>query len=177
MNNFLLTGTPGIGKTTLILKLAKALKDFHLGGFFTREIRVGRNRVGFEAETFSGKKSVLAHVRASGNLRVGRYIVNLPEFEKIIIPELENALKNSQVILIDEIGKMELFSSAFRSLILKCLDSPKLCVSTIMLKNHSFADAVKHRDDVVSFEITQKNRDSIDEVIVRKAFEILKQKK
>jgi nucleoside-triphosphatase len=105
----LIEARPGAGKTTAISRLAGLLDDHGVGlsGFLTREMRSGGRRVGFEIETFAGERGVLAHVDLPGPPRVGRYGVDLKEFERRALPALENS---ASVILMDELGKMELAS-------------------------------------------------------------------
>jgi len=68
----LLTGRPGVGKTTLIQKWV-ASRPGRCGGFYTQELRESGTRVGFEIVTLDGKRALLAHVRRPGPPRVGKY--------------------------------------------------------------------------------------------------------
>ena len=88
MKNILLTGAPGIGKTTVIMQLAEQLADKRVGGFYTEEIRDKGQRQGFRIATFSGSSAVLAHVSFRSRQRVGRYKVDVCAFEQLVIPEL-----------------------------------------------------------------------------------------
>jgi nucleoside-triphosphatase len=162
-SNHFLVGRPGVGKTTLLLKIAQRLGTARIGGFFTQEIRVAGGRVGFRVETFSGVASTLAHVSGQQGPRVGKYHVDVGAFERIGVAELESAIKEADVILVDEIGKMELFSECFRKAVLSALDSEKPVLATVMAHADPFVDALKARADVRAVEVTMENRDRLPE--------------
>ncbi len=166
MKNYLLQGRPGIGKTTLLCRIADRLSHMRTGGFFTEEIREHGQRVGFRVETFSGQSGILSNVSFQKGPHVGKYRVDIPQFESIGVSALEDALKTADLILIDEIGKMELFSERFREMVLTCLDSSKLVIATVMSRSHPFVDRLKSRSDVEIIEVTLKNRDGLVERLV-----------
>lgn len=167
MKNILLTGSPGVGKTTLIQKIVRDY-DGKAGGFYTQEITKNQRRTGFEIVTFSGVRGVLSSVYLKSPFHVGRYRVNLKDLEEIGVREMEKALEKDDLIVVDEIGKMELFSSKFQTAITRILASPKIFLGTIMKGKNSFADKIKERSDVFLVEVTEENRNSL-------IFEILKQ--
>lgn len=116
MIRLVILGRPGVGKTTLVKRVAEHFPGlFH--GFYTEEIREGRIRTGFRIVTLSGKRGVLATKGGASPLRVGTYAVFVEDFERLVLPELENALKQRAPLLVDEIGKMELSSQNFRKLL------------------------------------------------------------
>ena len=162
VKNLLITGLPGVGKTTLIKKLVNEL-GIRADGFFTSEIREAGKRVGFWVEDFKGAKELLASVDFPSSQRVGKYGVNVEGFEKIALPSLRRALGEAQLVVIDEIGKMELFSQAFRSLLDKVLDSRKPVLATILKKSHPYTDKIKARPDVEVFNLTPSNRREVYE--------------
>ncbi|MCK4352586.1 NTPase [candidate division WOR-3 bacterium] len=145
MKNILLSGKPGSGKTTLVLK---AIKDIKAYGFYTKEIRKNGERVGFELCTITGEKGILAHKDIKSNLRVGKYGVGLKDLEEIGVSAIKEGIKNNALIVIDEIGKMELFSDKFKSIVFEALDSKSTVLATIMEKNHPVSDQIKARQDV-----------------------------
>jgi len=155
--NILITGLPGVGKTTLIKKLSKALKDFHPVGFYTEEIREGSKRKGFELISLEGKRGLLSHVDTQSPHRVGRYSVEVKGFEDFleVIPFFNPSI---HLIIIDEIGKMECFSEKFKKLLGKILDSEKSVIATITLMGSGLIAEIKGRKDVKIFEVTKKNR-------------------
>lgn len=158
--NLLITGPPGTGKTTLIIGLAKALKPLQPVGFYTREIRKGGQRLGFELVGLDGKQGLLARVDIKSPFRVGKYGVDLEGFESFLeaIPFFAPSV---QLIVVDEIGKMECLSQKFRRLLKEVLDSEKRVIATIALKGTGFIEEVKARKDVKIFEIYEENRDRL----------------
>ncbi len=160
--NFLITGLPGAGKTTLIMNLLSELK-IPADGFITREIRRKGTRVGFMIEDLKGKSELLASTDFPSPFRVGKYRVNLEGFEKIALASLERGLKEARLIVIDEIGKMELFSQSFQEMVLKVMDSPKPALATIIQKPHPFADKIKKRPDVIIYKLSREKFEKIFE--------------
>jgi nucleoside-triphosphatase len=156
----LIEARPGAGKTTALSRLAKRLGDggVALSGFLTREIRSEGRRAGFEIETFAGERGVLAHVDLPGPPRVSRYGVDLEEFERLALPALE---KPASVILIDEIGKMELASERFREGVLDLFEGDVPIVATVHTFRHPFTDALKARPDVSTVRLTAANRERL----------------
>ncbi|MDH4222458.1 MAG: NTPase [candidate division Zixibacteria bacterium] len=163
--NYLLTGLPGIGKTSIIKEVIEKL-GMSACGFFTSEIKEGESRVGFSVQTLFGMEGVLAHKEFRSKYRVGGYGVAVSGFEKIVSRELERCLRGKGIIIIDEIGKMELFSRRFQELVLVCLDAPNPVLGTIMFGYHPYVEKVKKREDVKVFEVTKKNRNQLVELLV-----------
>lgn len=157
----LITGSPGCGKTTLIKRIAENI-SYPVNGFFTAEIRKGGTRVGFEVESFGGEKAVLSHVDIRSKNRVGKYGVDIEAFEKIALPEIEKAINGKNLLIIDEIGKMELYSARFRELILTVFKSEIPIIATILYKPHPFCDGLKSIDNV---EIVQLRRDNYESLL------------
>ena len=157
----LLTGRPGCGKTTAIRKTVAALGAI-AGGFCTEEIRVEGSRVGFRVtDLHTNRHGVLAHVSRKGAPRVGKYGVDVAEFDRIGAAALRDALHREGCIVIDEIGKMELFSSAFPQAVVEVLDSGHPVLATIARSRHPFLAAVRERPDVRIIELTAANRDEL----------------
>ncbi len=156
---YLLTGRPGTGKTTLIREAA-ALGD-RAGGFYTGEIRTAGVREGFRLVTLDGREAILAHTGIKSPCRVSRYGVDTSGLERVGIPALEQATRQGKLVVIDEIGKMELFSERFRETVLKIIDSPASVLGTIMLSPHPWADEIKRRPQVKLVEVTRANREEV----------------
>lgn len=119
----LLTGSPGVGKTTVLLKTVEALKakGYNVGGMISREARVGGTRVGFEIlDLTSSKHGWLAHVNQKSGPQVGKYRVNLEDLDEIGAEAIKKAVENFDVVAVDEIGPMELFSGRRREIRLHC---------------------------------------------------------
>jgi len=155
--NILLTGPPGCGKTTVIIKLADRLAGRPVSGFYTQELREGGSRVGFGIRTFDGVEGVLAHVKLPGPKHVGRYGVDVAGFESIALPTL--ARTDAKLLVIDEIGKMECFSQAFCDAVWAALDSGRDVIATIAMKGGGFIERIKSRPDVVLLKLTVAERD------------------
>lgn len=157
--NILLTGMPGVGKTTLIRRLVEAL-DRPARGFYTEEIREKGKRVGFKIATLDGREGILAHEKITGPNRVSRYGVSTTDLEAIGIPAITPA-SAEEIIVLDEIGKMECASKAFKDAAWAALDSPNLVLGTIARKGVGFIARVKRRPDVKLFDVTTRNRDHL----------------
>ncbi len=160
MTSCLLTGSPGVGKTTLITEvLTRANK--RAGGFYTQEIRSGGVRQGFKIITLDGREAVLAHVATTSPYRVGKYGVDLKNLENVAVAVIHRAIEQSDLIVIDEIGKMELFSPLFKEAVLQAINSSKKVLGTIMLKPDPFADAIKRHPAVNVIVLTRDNRNEV----------------
>jgi len=157
---YLLSGEPGCGKTTLIKEvLAKANKS--AGGFYTEEIRVQGARQGFKIVTLDKKTAVLARTSVRSPHRVSKYGVDIDNIDKTAIPALKEAIKSNDIVVIDEIGKMELFSPSFKDAVIEALQSKKKVLGTIMLASHPWADKIKERPEVEVIKVTRFNRDEV----------------
>jgi len=165
MHNLLITGVPGVGKTTFIIRLSEALKELHPTGFITQEIRESGTRVGFEIIGFDGSRRLLSHVDIRSRYRVGKYGVDIEGFEEYLASlDLEGTGKYP--VIVDEIGKMECYSPLFRDMITRLLESDRLFIATIAKKGTPFIESVKKRQDIILFEITRENRDLLREPVL-----------
>jgi nucleoside-triphosphatase len=157
---FLLTGRPGTGKTTIIRETLSFIK-VKAGGFYTQEIREGGVRKGFKIITLDGKEAVLSHIDFSKTYRVGKYGVNLNNLEQTGVLSIAKAIDNCALIVIDEIGKMELLSMRFRDVVLKALESDKPVLGTIMESSDPYTDRIKKLSSVTLLTVTVANRSLI----------------
>jgi nucleoside-triphosphatase len=157
-SHILLTGRPGVGKTTVVMRLAERLKDRRVAGFYTDEIREQGRRQGFRVTTFSGRTAILAHVGVKTPHRVGRYGVDVAAFEELALPELG---RPSDLMLIDEIGRMECFSACFISAVRELLDGAVPVVATIAISGGGFIAEVKRRPDVDLWTVSPATRDEL----------------
>lgn len=156
----LLTGSPGVGKTTVICRVAEALRGRRLAGFYTEEIREHGVRRGFRLTTFDGQEKIMAHVDFAKTFRVGRYGVDVATIDAIAHGSL--ALDDSvELYLVDEIGKMECLSAHFVSAMRMLLDADKAVVATVAEKGAGLIVEVKERCDIELWRVTATNRDSL----------------
>ena len=166
MKNIFITGKPGCGKTTLIKKIIEDLK-LVAGGCYTSEIQEAGKRVGFEIKTLNGRKGILAHKDFKSPYRVGSYKINIKDLEEIGVDSILKALKENKVIIIDEIGKMEMKSPKFKKTVLTILASPNKVLGTIKLTPDSFTDKIRKRKDVKIFYLTKENREKVKKEIIK----------
>lgn len=163
--NVLLTGRPGIGKTTLIKRLIEA-SSLSKGGFYTEEVREKGQRVGFSLITLDGKRSLLAHLKTKSPYRVGRYGVDIDTFEAIGVESTRKAISTNDIIIIDEIGRMELFSRKFREVVLQALKTGRV-LATIKRGRGDFIDKIKSRKDVRVLEVNLENRETLSSKLTK----------
>jgi nucleoside-triphosphatase len=164
--NILITGPPGIGKTTLIKKISHALRHLNPAGFFTEEIRVGGIRKGFSLVSLDGRRATLSHTDIASQDRVGKYGVDIAAFEDFL-DNIAFLNPDAGVIIIDEIGKMECISDKFKRLLKTILMEEKPVIAAISRKGEGIIEEVKKRADVELFVLTENNRNSLLPEIVR----------
>lgn len=166
-HTLLLTGRPGIGKTTAIKTAAELLGE-RAGGFYTEEIREQGKRRGFRLVTLDGQEAVMAHVklRGGGRPHVSRYGVDVAAIERVGVAALWRAMEAGQIVVVDEIGKMELFCKMFKEVVWQAVEGPHTVVATVMAKPNPWVDGLKALPHVVMWEVTMKNRDELAERIV-----------
>ncbi len=158
----LITGRPGIGKTTVIRRVAASLSGWQLAGFYTEEIRVAGQRQGFRAATFDGSERVMAHLDFHGPHRVGRYGVDVSVIDQLADSEL--GLKSAvDCYLVDEIGRMECLSPGFIAAMRKLFKSETLVVAAIAQRGGGFIAEVKQMKGAELWEVNRANRDELSE--------------
>jgi nucleoside-triphosphatase len=158
----LLEARPGAGKTTALRRLAALLPTHAATGFTTEEIRQSGARVGFALETLAGRREVLAHVDLPGPPRVGKYGVDPSVMERLALPSLRPAATEEatgRLVLIDELGRMELACTAFRDAVDALFVAEVDVVATVHTHRDPFTDALKRRADIEVVQLTPANRD------------------
>ena len=154
-----ITGQPGCGKSTLVMQIADALKasGWKVGGILTPEVREHGHRLGFKVvDIVSKREAWLASIHIPTKNMVGKYYVHVDDFESIAIPALEYALNECNLIIIDEIGKMEMFSQNFRELLEKILKSDKNLLAVV---HRAYAQKLKQYGKL--FWLTRENFEKV----------------
>ena len=162
----LLTGRPGTGKTSLIKQAVAGMRG-KAGGFYTEEIRSRGIREGFRLVTLDGQDATLAHVNIHSPYRVSKYGVDIDSLDRVGVPALHQAAQQCDLVVIDEIGKMELFSADFRDAMLQIIDSGKRVLGTIMLNPNPWADRIKQNPQVHLIEVTRTSYHQVLEELRR----------
>jgi len=184
MPGVLLSGLPGVGKSTAcrrIVDLCQA-RGLRVEGFLTEELREGRSRVGFDLVGLgadAGRRAPLARVGDGPGPRVGRYSVSLGEFEALALPVLDriaaaSAAGEKTVCIVDEIGKMELFSSGFvarvRQLLAAQTTRPAPVLFTVALNGGGLIAESKRAPGFSYVELNHSNRDGAPADIFARLF-------
>ena len=153
---YLLTGRPGTGKTSLIKQAIAGVRG-EVGGFYTEEIRSGGAREGFRLVTLNGQEAILAHIDTPSPYRVSKYGVDIDSLDRVGVAALNQAAEECNLVIVDEIGKMELFSANFREAVGQIINSGKKVLGTIMFQANPWADAIKRQPQVNLVEVTRAN--------------------
>ena len=175
----LITGPPRCGKSTLINSIITSLqKDYIIYGFLTPEIRKGGKRIGFQLEDIqTGKKILLAQIgNFNTKYKLGRYSIFLNEFDRFLIDTLEsdiNKISNTKhqksIIIIDEIGKMELSSKLFQEIIKNFFQKQFPIIAAIGEKlNHPLKKFILRLPDILLFNLNRNNQHLIIQKIKKK---------
>ncbi|RLF29791.1 MAG: nucleotide kinase [Thermoplasmata archaeon] len=173
-----ITGMPSVGKTDTLIKIIEHLEEtgYKIGGMITKPIIENKKRVGFYVEDWQTKeRDVFAHIDMDSKDRVGKYGVNIDALERIGVPAIERAINDSSIniIVIDEIGKMEMLSDRFCEIVVEALDSDKPIMVTLHKKSRTpLLQDVRRRDDIRILEVTPVNRNllpyKIEKIMVEK---------
>jgi len=171
------TGSPGVGKTSVLLRSVNGLKNrgYEIGGMISRDVREGGVRVGFEIMDFStGQRGWLAHINQPTGPKISKYRVNLTDLDAIGVSSILDAIGNADIVIVDEIGPMELFSSAFRDVVVQAVESDKPVLGTIHFGlRDSLVNNIKNREDAEIFEVTYENRETLHNLIIDKVVQSL----
>jgi len=161
------TGQPGVGKTTLVQRVLEQV-PLKCGGMITREIRKVGRRVGFAViDVGTGREGVLAHIHLSEGPRLGRYRVNIKDLEEIGAAAIEGAIEDCQLVVVDEVGPMELKSPRFIAAVERALkEARNLLVTVHRASNHHLAYRIRHECDHF-IRLTKSNRNEKTEEVIR----------
>ncbi|RLI35438.1 hypothetical protein DRO55_05215 [Candidatus Bathyarchaeota archaeon] len=167
-----LTGRPGIGKTSVLMKAVDELRKagYRVGGMISCEVREKGSRVGFKViNLLTGCEGWLAHVNQPKGPKVSKYRVKLEDLETIGAGSIRDAIQTADIIVIDEVGPMELFSEAFKEAVKEAIESDKPVIGTIHYRARDpLIDAIRNRDDAEVVTVTLMNRDRLYKTIVEK---------
>ncbi len=166
-----LSGLPGVGKTTTLIKTIEILEEegYVVGGMITEELRENGKRTGFYVlDWMSKEKKVFAHKDFESRHRVGKYGIDINALEEVGIKALQDAMEKADVIVIDEIGKMEVESKKFVQTVRDILDMDKHMIMTLHKKSrNSLLQEIRRRDDIRMLEVTPINRNLLPFKIVQ----------
>jgi nucleoside-triphosphatase len=165
----LVEGRPGTGKTTVALRVVELLRRAGVDpkGFVTEELREGGRRVGFAIEGLDGERATLAHVEFKAEVRVGKYGVDVESFERIALPALRSVTEKD-LLVIDELGKMELASEPFVGAVTAAFEQSPAILATVHAFRHDLTDTLKARPDVEVIRLSPSNRDALPERLVER---------
>jgi nucleoside-triphosphatase len=163
----LLTGLPGCGKTTAIMKIVESLNCEKVAGFYTQEIRQDNSRKGFSWKRLDVAAGTLAHVDIGGRFKVGKYGVDVAGFEKAVVPILDVEQTEAELFIIDEIGKMECFSKEFVAAVRRLFASEKSVLASVAKKGAGLISEVKNYPGAKLFNLTRESSDETIAEILR----------
>ncbi len=157
-----LSGLPGVGKTTTLIRTVQMLEEegFKVGGMITEELKEGNRRVGFYVMDWATKnKEIFAHKDFESRYKVGPYGINVDVLDRVGVKALEDAINTADIIIVDEVGKMEVVSKRFVSVVREILDMDKHMIITLHKKSRNpLLQEIRRRDDMRMLEVTPLNR-------------------
>ncbi len=170
-NKIGITGLPGAGKTHALMRVIEMLEeeDLTIGGMITEPIVDGRKRIGFTVKDWlTGETTVFAHVDIQSKIMVGKLGVDLKRLEEVGVKAITRACEETDVIVIDEVGKMEVESPVFVDAVKQALDTEKPMLLTLHKKSRNpLLQDIRRRDDVRILEVTPTNRNLLPYKIIR----------
>ncbi|HUK29400.1 MAG TPA: NTPase [Candidatus Acidoferrales bacterium] len=166
-----ITGEPGCGKTTVLKNVVEILRSrsINVGGIISGEIRENGVRVGFSLEDIlTHTTGSLAHVHQTGGPTVGKYRVNLDDLASVGVQAMKRAIEEAEIIVVDELGPMELTSDAFIQSVRDALAAPNHLLATIHKRaSHPLVQKIKNNPASKILEVTPENRDSMPAQLAR----------
>lgn len=157
---YLITGEPEVGKTTLIRQVVSTMR-MKAAGFYTEDLRSRGVREGFRIVTLDGETALLAATGHPGPVNVSKYGVDVEELERVGVAALRRGLDRGYVLVADEIGRMQLYSRAFRQTILAAVRDGHPLLGTVMSGRNHYADRIKAHRNVELLTLTEANRSDV----------------
>jgi len=161
-----LTGNPGVGKTTVVRNVIRSLPRI-AGGFYTEEIREKGRRVGFRIRTLDGEEGILAHISLKGQHKVGRYCVNVGDLEKVGVSALRRAMEREGIVVVDEIAAMELCSSRFEETVRELFQRGQPVLAVVQRRRKDFMEWISNQERTKIINVTEQDRDALPLQITR----------
>ncbi len=165
-----ISGALGPQKSETIKSIIKMLDEegFDVGGMVTEPIMEDNKRVGFQVMDWSTKeKAVFSHLDLQSSVEVKGYGVNLDSLNEVGVKAIKNAAKENDIILIDEIGKMQVESEKFCETIRSIYEVNKPLIITFEKKSrNTLLQDLRRRDDVRMLELTNVNKDLLPYKVV-----------
>jgi len=131
------------------------------GGFYTQEIRERGQRAGFKIVTLDRREAMFAHVNFKTSERMGKYGLDLSAVERIGVAAVREAVHSRKLVVMDEIGPMEIRSATFRDAVDEAFDSGVSILATITARSLPFTDAIKKRSEITLIEVRADNREQL----------------
>ena len=160
-----LTGVPGVGKSAVVRQVAEKMKlhGCKVGGMTSGDLRSGSARIGFEIrDLLTGRAGVLAHVSQTVGPRIGKYRVNSQDLDNIGAEAILSAIKYADLIVIDEVGPMELTSTRFKDAVRSALVCGKPVLGTVHRNAQDpLVRTIKSGPGIEVVEVTHENRDTL----------------
>lgn len=164
--HLLVTGKPRTGKTTLVKSFVSRWPG-RCGGFFTEEMTDERGRrLGFRLRTLDGRWGVLASINFSSHHHVGRYGVDIETLDSIGVEAIYEAIRTKEIVVIDEVGRMELFSIKFQEAVMAVLASPRRLLGVLHRGRLPFLEEIRRRPDVLILEVDGQNNQAVAQRII-----------
>lgn len=143
------------------------------GGFYTEEITNSDDRIGFRCVSVNGESVEIANVESPSKTRIGRYGIDIEKFENFAIKVLQDAVSFKKIIVIDEIGLMQMLSASFQKIVQDIVSDNRIVLGTISSDSHPEIDKFKYVKEVRIIGLNEFNRDAISEFLAKEIIKAL----